>query len=60
MKGEPEWWRRTFSSMTGMGLSEEEKRQRKADRDCQKCEQNVAFLRRYSMWTSLPKRGSGC
>lgn len=61
-KGGPEWWRRTFVYLTGLGLTEDEKvrwerdyRARRAVKDCQNCEKWKNYLMDYSMLQLYPE-----
>ncbi|PWW75807.1 hypothetical protein C7212DRAFT_281659 [Tuber magnatum] len=47
-KGDPEWWRRRFSGLTGLGLSDEERAANRAEAECRKCEKNRDYLMNYS------------
>ena len=56
--GGPEWWRQTFCYMTGMGMDDAERTQfelnrhrKKAEKDCKRCEKDLAYLKRYSLFT---------
>ena len=55
VRGGPEFWRKTFSYMTGMGMTDDERAQfqverhrKKADAECTKCEKNLDYLLNYS------------
>ncbi|KAF8241623.1 putative metalloprotease of the mitochondrial inner membrane [Wilcoxina mikolae CBS 423.85] len=54
-RGGPEWWRQTFSYVTGLGMTEGERAQFESDRhrkrkdaECAKCEKNLQYLMDYS------------
>ncbi|PUU77329.1 peptidase M76 family-domain-containing protein [Tuber borchii] len=47
-KGDPEWWRKKFSGLTGLGLSDEERAAHRAEAECRKCEKNRDYLMNYS------------
>lgn len=65
-KWSPEFWRRSFSYMTGMGMTDEDHAQlerdseaRKIEEECRKCEKQRDYLMKYSIqFTSsyLPRR----
>ncbi|KAL7275749.1 Mitochondrial inner membrane protease atp23 [Rhizina undulata] len=53
--GGPEWWRRSFAYVTGMGMTDEERSQFEKDqslvqeqKDCQRCEKYRDYLMNYS------------
>lgn len=48
-----EGWRQTFSAMTGMGLTKEQRERWRLEKQCRRCEKNVDYLMKYSGGNSV-------
>lgn len=52
VKGGPEFWRRSFSYITGMGMTDEDRARfenKRIEEECRRCEKQRNYLMKYSI-----------
>lgn len=66
VKGGPEFWRRSFSYITGMGMTDEDRAQfgrssenKKIEEECRRCEKQRDYLMKYSNCSFREKGSDG-